>query len=63
MSEVVRVILAATAGALVGAYVEPKITPHLPASLVANPNTGKLVHAGIGGSVAGLIWYVTKGKV
>lgn len=57
MGELMKVFIAATGGVLLGAYVEPKITPHLPASIATAPATGKIVHAAIGGGSAVIIYW------
>jgi hypothetical protein len=55
-----KVFIAAVGGTLLGAYVEPKVTPHLPAQL-QGANVAKFVHAGISGATTVGIWYVIKG--
>lgn len=57
MNVLAKVFVAATAGTILGAFLEPKITPHLPASISTSPTTGKLVHAGIAGSSGTLIFW------
>jgi hypothetical protein len=60
MGPIVKVILAAGIGTVVGAYLEPKIVAHLPPSLQGGM-AGKATHAAIAGVTAGGIFWVIKG--
>jgi len=57
MGPLFKVFIAATGGVLLGAFVEPQITPRLPGSLAGNPTAGKVIHASIGGGSAVVIYW------
>lgn len=59
MSEIVKVGICAGLGVAAGSFLEPKIVPHLPASL-QTPTTAKLVHAAIAGGAAMLAYFVVR---
>lgn len=52
----VKVFLTVAGATLVGAYIEPKITPYLP-SAINNATTSKFVHASISGLTGVGIWW------
>jgi hypothetical protein len=55
-----KVFASIAIGTVLGAYVEPKLTSMLPAS-VQGPGVSKAVHAGIAGGVGtGVFWAVNK---
>lgn len=60
MGEIGKVVLAAALGTFLGAYIEPKITAMLPASLTATGTAGNLVHAGLSGVFAGAAYWAIR---